>query len=326
MKFYIKYTYLRIFILFALLIIFNPQNLFSQEFVLSVGNNKFTKDELKTVEKILQFYYPESGSTKVGAYSKIIEGYLLAETLKNMGYEITKDMLEKESIRRDKSSLMPDELKKLKKIFGDDSKVYNKLWVLPTYANSRFFFGVFPNDVKIHKNKKDEALKLLEELLQKKFDTTLFEETVKIHKEWKRNTSLFSEEEGFVSYGNKEDKNNLINVPDNEIEKILTEKSKTESKAKANKYEKEIFSKLKQNEIFPQVVENQEYFSVIRWIGFIKLKNLTYREVELLILPKKSAHEYFMENARQIPINIEDAEIKKELVKKFSWISLKSKK
>ena len=74
-------------------------------------------------------------------------------------------------------------------------------------------------------------------------------------------------------------------------------------------------SKLKQGEVYPEVIECMEGYQVVRLIK----KEKEDAVIESVSVPKRNYDEWFWEKASKIPVKIYDKTLKDDLLNKVSW-------
>lgn len=195
----------------------------------------------------------------------------------------------------------------MKAFFGSDSELYQKIAILPDYANNYFHFTVFPKLEIATKESKDQALTILAKLQAGKAVSRAL-------KPVKFQFSLSKGFEPMERIGQKNLPPQIIQRhPKEEIafnaqmdEQIIKE---------AKKYEDEVFSPLAQGEWFPRLVEKTESFDIIRWIN----KTSSGRTVEIVTVPKKSAFDFFDEKKKNIPIWMKDTKLRESFIVTIPW-------
>lgn len=110
--------------------------------MVSVGDYKLTEKDVRQNAEIVALMYPDAPKDE-SALDNLIFKYISAEILRLNGHPIDETTLAKESARIDKDTQAPETLAKIKAVFGGDKKAYERVFVLPTYADRTIYFGFF---------------------------------------------------------------------------------------------------------------------------------------------------------------------------------------
>jgi len=294
---------------------------------LAVGAHTFSRADVELREKVIRFKYGDVEDGAVKAVSQLVQGYLWVSLLASLGAPVTWEELQKEVERIDRSTQAPEDLAKIKAIFGpapsgnaasrDQGKQidwdYALLFVLPDYANRRYFYDVFPKQKHLQKEKLDKANRALEEL--RKQEAPDLEAFAKKNDGFRRDRVLFSAGRGFRPMPDP-GRPELPEPPEREDDGILPPDA-----TPWQKMNEEIFKKTDQGALFGQVVELETVFLILRWTGWDedKEKKTKARVVERLLLEKRSPHEFFETESAKVPLRLADPALKDALRKKISW-------
>jgi hypothetical protein len=77
-------------------------------------------------------------------------------------------------------------------------------------------------------------------------------------------------------------------------------------------------SKIRQGEVYPDILEWAEGYQVIRYIK----KEKEYYIIDSVSIPKRGYDDWFWEKAGKIPVRIYDNKLKDELLKEVSWAKM----
>jgi hypothetical protein len=281
---------------------------------LTVGEHGFSEADVALREKVIRFKYGTVADIRVKAISQLVSGYLLVSVLEAMGKPVTYEILDEEVKRIDKQTQAPSDLKKIKKIFdgetggkGVSGKNYALIFVLPDFANRKYYYDVFPKEKGLQKDRLMEAQNVLREL--RAAGKPDFAAVAKKRVHWKHDETLFRWNKGFHR------------KPRPGEPKMPETKNDILPKADDNRWtrmEKELFAKTDRGKPVDQVVELETVFLILRWTGWEDEKRKV-RKVERLILPKLSPHEHFEERIRKIPVRLADPKLRKTFQEKISW-------
>lgn len=248
--------------------------------VLRVGDHAFSKADLELRRRVVLLKYPDAPNARAGACAQLIQGSLLVEVLRAMGRPISPEDLDRELARIDRDTKDPDGLRRLKELCGP---AYARIAILPDFANRRFVFDVYPNDEALHRERLEEARRVLKELRAGGAPPR--------DGLWQRTESPFSPDRGF---------------------------GEGEADPRAREYERDLFEPTPEGEWVNRVVAQPEGFALMRWTGWDD-RAARVRRVERLRLPKRDAHEHFWEAAAKVPVRIDDADLRNELERQVSW-------
>lgn len=115
---------------------------------LEVGSYQITYEEVERAEEIAKFKYPHAKVSD--GENKLVRAYQKAEILKKLGFEVSRNILEREAARIDAETLHPERLSQIKAMFGDDREAYLNAFVLPVYVERILPLEIFPYNKVIH--------------------------------------------------------------------------------------------------------------------------------------------------------------------------------
>jgi len=262
----------------------------SVQVLATVENSQITQDDVTFKEKILKIYYPEyAGDLHQAALQQLVNANIDAQILKNNGHEMNDEVLKKEAARIKQSSQKPEMLSQIQKIFEGDEASYLKNYVLPVYVERVIFYEFFLHDKKIQADSlaaAEEFLKLM--LTQKKS----FEKIIKRKSEYK-NLKVFhftvSASDGIVLDASKSPLQNKINpnVP------VVNSPTNSETSSVVNQFLNQhdseegliwvnhIVMKTKPGSVFDQVIDQNEIWWVVQYLGPDKNKKYRFKGVAL---------------------------------------------
>jgi hypothetical protein len=260
--------------------------------------------------------YGDSGSAEVGAYARLIEGYLAAEILARLGKPIAEKDLDAEVARIDRNTLMPDRLKELKDLFGGETtRGYRDLAILPDFANRRFFFEVFPQADDIHRERREKA-EAVRRALAAAGPSADFEAVAAEDPLWRFERALFSPARGFYR---AEEEDRAPAPVGADVPAEVARAAAPEPDRPSARYEQEVFADLPAGEVCRRVVPLRDGYLLLRWTGW-KDEGGKVRRIERLYLPKRDAHDYFYEQAKGIRVFVADPAIAQRLKNQVSWV------
>lgn len=261
---------------------------------LRVGDHAFTEADLDVRRRVILLKYPDTDNARVGACAQLIQGYLLVDALKALGDPITPEQMEREIARIDRETRDPDGLRRLKEICG---AAYDRIGILPDFANRRFFFEVYPNHEATHRDRRREAQRVLNELREGRGGV---EEVLGNAFPWERGEVTFSPDRGFEAPASGDPATEPPPDP------------------QGPQYERELFAPTPQGAWVDRVVSQARGFALLRWTGW-ENQEKGVRKVERWWLPKRDAHDFLWEHAGRVPVWSADAALRGALLETVSW-------
>jgi hypothetical protein len=129
--------------------------------LIKVGNEKITEKMLNYQMAVQQAYQDQNAnnqsyemeSRKIGAVVELMRFILEKEVAENNGVKVAKKEIKAFSKYADEYTKAPEILEKVKQVFGDDRKSYEKLYLVPK-INSKKLHSFYSRNAKIHKEEK----------------------------------------------------------------------------------------------------------------------------------------------------------------------------
>jgi len=259
----------------------------------AVGGIRISEKEIRQRARVSEIYYPQSGRRYV-ALAQLIKGYVSLEILKSLGHKVDETVLEQEAVRIDKNTKAPDVLRKIKHVYGSDRAGYMKTFVTVVYSERVLYNEVFLKSREIHKEQFRKANGILRDTISSpgSFNEIAKKEGVKASK------LRVSRKEGVLPYDDGGKRGQPGGASAGVAERLIS-----------------VVSKVKESEVYPQIIEWLEGYQVIRLVG----KEDESYIIESVFIPKRDYDEWFWEKAGKIPIRIHDRELKEELLREVSW-------
>ena len=258
-----------------------------------VGEIPITENDLSLRAKVSEIYYPGSGKRHV-ALAQLLKGYLSFQVLKSMDQPADEAILKKEARRIDETTQAPEVLRKIKEVYGRDTRSYQDTFIRVVYAERVLYNDIFLKSEEIHKEQRAKAESILQEVLR-------------------------SPHKFVIIAKGKGDVVKLRLSPSKGIQREGGKQGRAESPTEANldqaKRLIEALSQVKPGGVCPRVIDWLEGYQVIRFLG--KEKNVYL--IESVGIPKRDYEGWFWEKAIQIPVKIRDRSLKEELIKEVSW-------
>ncbi len=250
----------------------------SNPVVAIVGDYKITQRDVKY--KNLASLVNNPQEMRNLGLEQLIRGYTYAQILKNNEAAITNEVLDKEVERINTHSSDPEMLAKIKNVFGFDTKRFRRVFVLPSYAERAVYSELFLKSPKL----REEASKSAENFLQ-----------VVRNSPQKINQSAPGKSEKLLSY-QVSYKDGLREMNDSKkIEKAnpgrrgiaarplphlapkLRPKLDEQRANEAKHWIQDILTTIKPGEIYPKLVEHNQQWLVVQYLGATQDKENTYQ-------------------------------------------------
>lgn len=281
--------------------------------VLRVEQHTFSMADIAVRERVVRQRFPETeGDMGAVAAGQLIRGALLRIVLDRLGEPITPEILDAELARIETHTRDPQALARLQALCGGPTtRAYRELAILPDFADSRYFFSVFPTKREIHADRRDRLQTLLSQWLRLAapvdFATVAAAEPgLSVWHGW------FSARTGFF----------LTTVPTDEIE-LRPIASDAQPWEIAQRLEAEVFAPLSPGSLVRTVIERDADFLVVRWLDWHTIEHPdareTVRRIEVLRREKRSAEEFFWDVARTIPVVATESEWATRIRARLPW-------
>jgi hypothetical protein len=261
-----------------------------------VGSITITKNDSKFRNKVIQAQDPNE-KRDIGLH-QLTEAALNAEILRRNGHVINRDVLVKEAERIEKTTLMPEKLREIKKIFGNDYESYLNDYVLPVYANRVIYFEFFLHDQKIQYASLFKAHEILKEILSSggNMDSVEKKHGLKSAKAW------FS-----VQFGRQwiKEKNKELDETSYGMQNGMSEapapvrnalQSNLQNNSASQKMVTDIFSKLKPGQVFDQPIDAHETWEIVK---LLKKEKNRYM-IQVLTLPKEDFESWYQKEKESV--------------------------
>ena len=241
------------------------------------------------------------------------------QILKKYKVQVDEAQLQKEEERIEQNTKDPEQLQKVKDIFGKDHEAYQKIFILPNIVDHIIYYDLFLNDESIQQ----ESLKAAADFIAlASKDPKNFRAIGKSNKVLVRGLTLSltkgmqwerDEKDKTVALPNKTDKKGIGGL------KIIDE-SKNKSKV-AQKFEADfamsnssvteaqkwydlLIKDMKEGEITPAPVNREEEWLVIR---YVKKKSKDEHEIEVAFFKKLDFSAWLEKEKAQVPVRILDS-------------------
>lgn len=265
---------------------------------LKAGAREIRRSDLRAREKIVRLYFPEySGDAAQAARKQLTDAFVAAEILDRHGLPVTTATLQAEADRIEKGTLMPEKLKAIQAIFGDDRDAYLRDYVLPVYVDRVLYYEVFLHDPRIQAPSLERARALLEELRVKGGS---FRDRPR---ELPHFRFSVSRERGVEIESPKPEEAPSAAPASGEAEtrarNRLVESGRQGTALDAERWLREIVATLKPGEVFGQVIDQNERWWIVRYLGQARGKS----RFEGIALPKLDYAAWLERERSGIPLS-----------------------
>lgn len=126
----------------AIYLLFIPQP------VAKIGSWKIYPSDVKARDRVIRVSFPEAKESY--GLKQLEQSARYLQVLEKNGVTLTKEEIEEEARRMDRSTKDPERLALIKAIFGEDREAYLKNYVLPALVARVLQFEFFPHHADIH--------------------------------------------------------------------------------------------------------------------------------------------------------------------------------
>jgi len=289
--------------------------------VARVGSWTVDARDLELRRRVVELYYPAS-ATGAAALVQLVRGFVAAEVLRMRGAPVTEKVLEAEARRIDRRTQNPQLLARVKRVFGTDRPRYLRVFVLPAYAPSRLWRN-FIADARVHAAARARAEELVRRVREKKEP---WDEALKALGLEARKVRI-SRRDGVRPKSRREaraadraprpiDLSRARNIPANLRERFAGTAEKGDDPW-AVRYLDRVVSKIAPGEVYPNVLELEGGFQVVR---LAEKKGDDHAECDLVTVPKRDFDGYVAEMASGLAVEVGDADLGKAVFSKVSWL------
>ena len=282
-----------------------------------VGDWNISKADVHYRDQVVHLNFPEE-KRSLGLY-QLIKSMTNYQILKKYKVPVDEAQLQKEEERIEQNTKDPEQLQKVKDIFGKDHEAYQKIFILPNIVDHIIYYDLFLNDESIQQ----ESLKAAADFIAlASKDPKNFRAIGKSNKVLVRGLTLSltkgmqwerDEKDKTVALPNKTDKKGIGGL------KVIDE-SKNKSKV-AQKFEADfamsnssvteaqkwydlLIKDMKEGEITPAPVNREEEWLVIR---YVKKKSKDEHEIEVAFFKKLDFSAWLEKEKAQVPVRILDS-------------------
>ncbi len=257
--------------------------------VAHVGDYAIYQDDVACRDGVISLSYPDD-KRKLGI-KQLIQSYQYAQILKNHQNEITKEKIKAEKKRIDDSTLMPENLAKIKLACGGDGAAYENAFVLPVFSDRVIYYEFFLKDAGIQREFLDVAQAWrnqvaktpdLFEALAKKENRTVSNFTVSLDRglEWQMDARhKDSKTPALIDQSGK--------ATPAAIRRHIDENQKEQTSTEGKKWIEEIIKPLSPGQVSPQVIDQSEVWLVVKYLKPSPGEKQSF-ELKAAVFPKRN--------------------------------------
>lgn len=115
--------------------------------IATVGDYEITPRDVNYRDQINRMFYPDDPDSY--GLEQLTKSLTFAQILKNNGLEINEHTLRTEEMRINQNTKDPAMLRKIQELFAGDDDAYQKVFILPTYADRTIYYDFFIKNQKV---------------------------------------------------------------------------------------------------------------------------------------------------------------------------------
>lgn len=276
--------------------------------VIKVNDLTITELDIEYRAKVARYYFPEyQGDINAAAKTQLINAFVLAEILKRNGRSLDEAALKVEADRIKSSTLMPEKLEQIRGLFGKDEASYLKVYVLPVLAERTIFYDFFLHDPKVQEQSLQLAQNVLNELnagngdfaermkskaLKELLPADFRAQPFKFKVSLKAGLEMVLDDKDQAAPTGQQ-----ANQPPAKVTQKLEKAQAAQQNEEGKKWLTDVIRPLKQGQLYDKVVDRQEAWWVVRFVGRDKADSDVFW-MEGLSLPKAN-YEKWLEAEKQ---------------------------
>jgi hypothetical protein len=273
--------------------------------VAQVGDYSIYKNDVACRDAIILASYPDD-KRKLGLY-QLIQSYQHAQILKNFKQAITKDQIRKEKERIDKSTLMPENLAKIKSACGGDGSAYENAYVLPALVDRVIYYEFFLKNPEIHRELFEKAQAWRDAAIENpaNFETLAKKESHPV--------SLFtvSLDRGLVwapPPGIREPRQEPAIIDRSgrgapaAIQRNLDQRQEEQISAEGKKWIEDVIKPLQPGQVSSRIIDQGEVLMVVRYLKPV-VSGRNKFSMQAAIFPKRNYGEWLEGQKKLVPVS-----------------------
>lgn len=270
--------------------------------IASVGDLQISEKDVQNTNAITKIYYPDE--TRDLGLLQLKNAYLMAQVLKNNGWEITDATLKTESKRIDQTTQRPEILAKIKGLFPNNEHGYLYVYVLPVYVKRVIYYDFFLKNPAIHAPSKKVAERFLESVVHQPeklvreaknsgIRINTFEVSLSRGIEWNTNNGNRKSDISSSSAANK--------IPLDIQHQFQPTMDSRKVSEEAQKWINDVANQLKPGQVFPKIVEMNDAWMIVKFSGQSKAASGVYH-FEAVSFPKADFNDWLEKEKNRVPI------------------------
>jgi hypothetical protein len=278
-----------------------------------VGDIKISRADAEYRQKIILLNSPKE-KRFLGLY-QLVKSAINAEILKNNGQPLEDWRIEEEKNRIDKNTKDPEQLKRVKNIFGGDTKAYLKDFVKPALVDHAIYYDFFLNDEKAQRAGLKKTLDFIEEVhkpgadfkktaLKKRLRVVQLEVSLKEGLHWEELRRLGMPPHMLKSQTVPQNANNTNPEVFARIQKSMEKKTTPQKNdEEAQKWFDMVIKPMKEGEVTDAPLNRQEAWLVVH---YLHKKSEDKYQLEVVSFPKANYNEWYESEKAKVKIIIHD--------------------
>jgi len=272
--------------------------------IATVGDYEITQKDKTLRDQIQHVFYPKDPHSY--GLDQLTTAFTYAQILKNNGHEVTEHLLRAEDMRINKNTKAPEVLKKIRDLFKGDDEAYQKVFILPTYAERTIYYDFFTKNPKAQERSLGRVREFLSELektksslqdLAKKSDLIFKKFTLSKEKgiEWEKETPA-------KKTGGAPEKPGLIDMSVQapaEIRNHVAQELQGKSLESAQFWVDNVIKYMKPGEVFQSPVDYEEAWLVVK---YVKLLGKGKFQLEAVFIPKDNYQQWLEAETAKIRV------------------------
>lgn len=279
--------------------------------IAKVGDWKIYQADSEYRDRIILLDFPNE-KRSMGLYQLMKSAMNLA-ILKNNGVVIQKPQIEREEERINKSTKNPEQLAKIKAIFGKDTEAYRRDFVLPALVDHMIYYDFFLTDEKVQAESLKPVLSFIQEAAAhpERFSDLAATKNLEVHQ------LIVSLKKGLIWIQKKKPLDRHQGEPvqsslENQeifarIQADLKKRSEESINEEAQKWIDQIIRPLKVGDVASAPISREE-----SWLALKLAKKISNDTYELLVIsfPKVNFNQWYEAEKAKVEVEVANKQLK----------------
>jgi hypothetical protein len=267
--------------------------------VAQVGQFTITRQDVAWRDAIHRLYFP--WDERILGLEELVHAYTAAQILVNNGYAITPEVIEAEERRIQQTTLMPERLTRIQRVFQGNQDGYRRVYVLPTLVERVIYYEFFLHDPKAQAESLGRAETVLAKAQQDPPGLLGLAKEARLG--FSRLTiSLVDGIQWHHPDPNQKGKGRppAVAIPAAVMERLQRNEI-TQAREDAQRWLKEVIAPLKAGEVYGKVIDSGEEWLVVRLLGPRSGAKDCY-ELECIAVPKDPYEPWLESQSKSVRI------------------------